>query len=519
MKSFAVLAAVLPAIATASAAQAPVPPAETFAPLVSNARPVRTCDSLASIALANTTIESATTDASDAAHPVCRVTATVTHPPAGDKIRIFLAFPQQNWNGRFQGVGGGGFSGGNPNAVRGPAIQGFATGSTDTGHEGGSGSFALDANGRLNWQLIRDDAYLGIHEMTLTGKALAHAFYGAPPARAYFNGCSTGGRQGLMEAQRYADDYDGVVAGAPAINWTRLHPEQLWGSVVMIESKNFLPMCKFNAAAAAAVAACDGIDGVKDGVIEDPARCTYDPRALVGTSPGDCGAFTEADADVIRQIWEGPRRQDGSFLWYGLTRGADFGGLSGTQGTPPQGRPNPITLEWFRFFLTQNPQWDWTTITRNAYEQLWDQSVEEFSAVIATDNPDLTAFRRRGGKILMWHGQSDQLIYPGGSIDYYNRVMKQMGGPSETAEFFRFFLAPGVAHCGGGPGPMPTRQLAALIEWVEHGNAPDTLLAVRRDASGATIRSRPLCRYPLVARYTGAGSTDAATSFECRAGF
>ncbi len=506
----------LPALLSA---QAPAQPGDTFKPLVSSGAPARSCESLLSVSLTNTTIDSAAVDETDRANPACRVTATVTHPPAGDNVRIFLAFPMKNWNGRFQGVGGGGFSGGNPAGVRAPATQGFAAGSTDTGHEGGSGSFALDGNGRLNWQLIRDNAYLGIHEMTVTGKALAQTFYGTAPARAYFNGCSTGGRQGLMEAQRYPDDYDGVMAGAPAINWTRLHPEQLWGSLVMLEAKNFLPMCKFNAAAAAATAACDELDGVKDGVIEDPARCTYDPRALAGTSAGPCGAFTEADADVIRKIWDGPKRQDGTFLWYGLTRGADFGGLSGTQGDPPQGRPNPITLDWFRFFLTQNPQWDWKAISRGAYEQLWDQSVEQFSAVIATDNPDLSAFRNRGGRIVMWHGQSDQLIYPGGSIDYYNRVAKQMGGAAKAGEFFRFFLAPGVAHCGGGPGPAPTGQLAALIDWVENGKAPERLAAIRRDASGAVMRSRPLCQYPLVARYQGKGSTDEAASFECKAGF
>jgi Tannase and feruloyl esterase len=490
----------------------------TFKPLVANAVPSRTCESLSSVSIPNTTIESAALDPGEGtAGPSCRVTAIVTHPPAGDRVRIFLAFPMKDWNGRFQGVGGGGFSGGNPMAVRQPASQGFAAGSTDTGHEGGSGSFALDANGRLNWQLIRDNAYLGIHEMTTVGKTMTQAFYGTAPRRAYFNGCSTGGRQGLSEAQRYPDDYDGIVSGAPAINWTKLHPEQLWGSLVMLEAKNFLPMCKFNAATAAAVAACDELDGVKDGVIDDPTHCTYDPNVLVGTSSGDCGAVTEADADVIRKIWEGPRRTDGTVLWSGLPRGADFGGLSGTQGNPPTGRPNPITLEWFRFFLTENPQWDWTTMTRGSYEQLWDQSVEEFSSVIATDNPDLSAFKDRGGRIVLWHGQSDPLIYPGGSIDYYKRVTQQMGGAAKTAEFFRFFLAPGVGHCGGGAGPAPTGQLEAVANWVENGKAPDTLLAVRRDGTGAAVRSRPLCQFPMSARYKGQGSTDEAINFECRA--
>ena len=494
----------------------PAASAATFKPLVANPVPPRTCESLATVSLANTTIESATLDPGDAtAGPSCRVTAIVTHPPAGDRVRIFLAFPMNDWNGRFQGVGGGGFSGGSPMAVRQPASEGFAAGSTDTGHEGASGSFALDANGRLNWQLIRDNAYLGIHEMTVVGKAMTQAFYGAAPRRAYFNGCSTGGRQGLSEAQRYPDDYDGIVAGAPAINWTKLHPEQLWGSLVMLEAKNFLPMCKFNRATAEAVATCDEIDGVKDGVIDDPARCTYDPKALVGTANGDCGPFSEADADIVRKIWEGPRRTDGTVLWYGLPRGADFGGLSGTQGNPPTGRPNPITLEWFRFFLTKNPQWDWTAMTRGSYEQLWDQSIEEFSSVIATDNPDLSTFRDRGGRIVMWHGQSDPLIYPGGSIDYYKRVAQHMGGAAKAAEFFRFFLAPGVGHCGGGAGPAPTGQLQAVADWVENGKAADTLLAVRRDGSGAVVRSRPLCQFPMSARYKGQGSTDDAANFAC----
>ena len=498
-------------------AQTPTPP-PPFKPLVANAVPSRTCESLAGVTLTNTTIESATVDQSDpSAAPFCRVTAVVTHPPAGDKVRVFLAFPMKDWNGRFQGVGGGGFSGGSPMAVRQPAAQGFAAGSTDTGHEGGSGSFALDANGRLNWQLIRDNAHLGIHEMTVVGKAMTEAFYGTPPRRAYFNGCSTGGRQGLMEAQRYPADYDGIAAGAPAINWTRLHPEQLWGALTMLEAKTFPAMCKFARATAAAVAACDELDGVKDGVIDDPIRCTYDPKALVGTSTADCSAFTEADADIVRKIWDGPRRTDGSVLWYGLPRGADFGGLSGTQGNPPMARPNPITLDWFRFFLTQNPQWDWTTITHGSYEQLWDQSVEQFSAVIATDNPDLRAFRDRGGRIVMWHGQSDPLIYPGGSIDYYKRVTEQMGGAEKTAEFIRFFLAPGVGHCGGGAGPAPTGQLAAVIEWVENGKAPETLTAIRRESTGAVLRSRPLCPFPQTAGYKGQGSTDDAANFVCRA--
>src|SRR5262245_13541470 len=250
-------------------------------PLVANARPVRSCESLAGVALPNTTIESAAVDSNDPA--ICRVTAITTHPPAGDKVRIWVAIPTSNWNGRFLGNGGGGFSGGNAAAVNRPAALGFAAGATDAGHAGGSASFALDANGRLNWQAIRDFAHVGIHDMTVAGKALTEAMYGMAPRRSYFNGCSTGGRQGLMEAQRYPQDYDGIAAAAPAINFTHLLMQSLWGSMLMNAASNPVASCKLAAATTAAITTCDGIDGVKDGVIEDPNRCTYDPKVLIGT--------------------------------------------------------------------------------------------------------------------------------------------------------------------------------------------------------------------------------------------
>ena len=503
---------------TAGAQPPGLPPlGATPKPAIANAKPVRSCESLATVALPNTTIESA---ALDPANPsICRVTAITTHPPTGDKVKIWVGIPTSNWNGRFLGIGGGGFVGGGPAGVNQPLALGYASGSTDTGHEGGSGSFALDANGRLNWQLIRDNAHVGIHEMTVTGKALTEAMYGIGPRYSYFNGCSTGGRQGLMEAQRYPQDYNGIVSGAPAINWARFIPQELWGAILMNAAGDSLPSCKLAAAVAAAVTACDGMDGVKDGVIEDPARCNYDPKPLIGTSAGDCGTFSEADVDLIRKLWEGPRRGDGSFLWYGLARGADLRALWGSRGTPGKPQAFGIALDWFRYFLAQNPQLDWTTITPAAYERYWDQSVEEYSIVIGTDNPDLTAFRDHGGKAILWHGWADQLITPEGTIDYYKRVQQQMGGPKKTSEFTRLFMAPGVGHCGGGNGPSPYGQLDALRTWVEEGKAPSTLTAARRDPSGAITRSRPLCQYPQVAKYKGTGSTDEAANFVCSAGF
>ena len=496
----------------------PQPPlGVTPKPAIANAKPARSCESLAMVTLPNTTIESA---AVDPANPgICRVTAVTTHPPAGDKVRIWIGIPTANWNGRFLGMGGGGFVGGNAAAINQPLALGYASGSTDTGHDGGSGGFALDANGRLNWQVIRDNAHVGIHEMTVTGKALTQAMYGAGPRYSYFNGCSTGGRQGLMEAQRYPEDYSGVVSGAPAINWTRFVPQELWGAMLMNAAGDALPPCKLAAATAAAIAACDFIDGVKDGVIEDPQRCNYDPKALVGTAAGDCGTFTEADADLIRKFWEGPHRADGSFLWYGMTRGADLSALYGSRGNPPKPQAFGISLDWFRYFLAQDPQFDWAAMTPAGYERFWDQSVEQYGNVIGTDNPDLTAFRDHGGRVIVWHGWADQLITPEGTIDYYKRVEQHMGGPKKASEFARLFLAPGVGHCAGGVGPAPYGQLDTLLSWVEEGKAPETLTAARRDQAGTITRSRPLCRYPLVAKYNGTGSTDDEANFACSTGF
>lgn len=486
-------------------------------PAIPNAKPVRSCESLAMVALPDTTIESAAVDPNNP--DICRVTAVTTHPPAGDRVTIWVGIPTQNWNGRFLGTGGGGFSGGNAGGVNQPVALGYAAGATDTGHAGGSGSFALDANGRLNWQAIRDNAHVGIHEMTVTGKALTQAMYGAAPKYSYFNGCSTGGRQGLMEAQRYPQDYDGIVSVAPAINWPKLLMQSIYGSLLMNESGNTVPTCKLAAATQAAVDACDTMDGVKDGVIEDPQRCTFDPQTLVGASAGDCGTFTQADADLIKKLVDGPRREDGSFLWYGQAWGADLRALSGSRGTPPAPIGFAFTVDWIKYWLTQDPQFDWTTMTHAGYDRFWDQSLEQYGTVIGTDNPDLSAFRDRGGKMILWHGWADQLITAYGTIDYYKRVLEEMGGAQKTAQFLRFFLAPGVSHCAGGAGPQPYGQLDALLSWVEDGKAPATLPAARRDQQGTITRSRPLCQYPLVARYKGSGSTDDAANFTCSAGF
>jgi feruloyl esterase len=484
-------------------------------PIYPDSAPVCSPEELKKVVIPNATIESVTVDERDGA---VRVTAIVTHPPATDRVKVWVALPVKNWNGRFRGNGGGGFTTGNPDSLRGAVAQGFAAAATDGGHEGGSGSFALHASGRLNWQEIRDFAYLGIHEMTVVGKALTQAFYGKPPRYSYFVGSSTGGRQGLMEAQRYPADYDGIFSGCPAINWASMVPSTLWPQVVMHDAKHLVSKEKLEAVTAAAVAACDQNDGVSDGVVDDPSRCTWDPQAFVGTAVGDV-AFTAEDANVVRKIWTGPAGNEGRFIWHGLSRGANLVATAGTEGTPLRAKPFGIAVDWFRYFLASSPSFDGTNLTAADFELLVNQSVELFGPVFSANDPDLSAFRYRGGKIIIMHGLTDQLIPHEGTIDYYERVQKQMGGAARASEFARLFLVPGVDHGFRGPGAAPNmnRVIVSLVDWVEKAKVPDQLLGEARDAAGKVIRTRPVFPYPQTARYTGIGNPDDAQNFVSQA--
>jgi len=480
-------------------------------------RPVRSCESLAAVQLPHTTIVSATSVPASVSVPAhCAVQAVVSNPPADDQIRIGVWLPTENWNRRFQGLGGGGFSGGSPTAVPTAALQaGYAAAATDAGHTGFSGSFALNPDGTLNWQLIADFGYLGIHEMTVTAQELVRRFYGRP-FRSYFNGCSTGGRQGLMEAQRYPKDYDGIAAGAPAINWTKFHPAQFWGQLQMRLAGNVVAPCKLAAVTQAAIAACDPRDGVTDGIVGDWPGCRFDARTLIGTGTA-CGAITAADADLVNMMWAGPRGVDGEFLWYGLEREASLLALNNSVGGV--GVPFFVGLEWFRYWLLQDPSWDWQTMTYEHYLLLFQQSVLQYQAVIATDDPDLSGFRDAGGKVVFWHGAADPLIFFRGSVDYYERLVAATGGAKQTDKFARFFVAPGVGHCGGGQGAAPTDALDAVVRWVEQGRAPAHLSGQRTDSAGNVVLTRPVCQYPLVARYKGHGDTMDAKNFICANGF
>ena len=453
--------------------------------------PVCGCETLTKVSIPNTTILSAAVDPKDGS---CRVTAVVNHPPADDSVTVWIALPQKNWNGRFEGKGGGGFLGGDTSDLAEPVSQGFAAGATNTGHPGGSGSFALDAiSHRLNWQLVRDNVYQGIHDMTIVGKALVKSYYSKPARYSYFVGNSTGGRQGLSEAQRFPNDYDGVLSYQPAINWDRMLIALLWPQVAMQEANSYPLAERFKAINNAVIGILDEKDGTKDSVIEDPLHRQIDPKILIGKKLGD-SVFTEADAEIIRKIWEGPRTGEGKFLWYGLLPGADLTVLTGTKGSWMSG-PFDISVDWVRYFLYLDPKWTGIPLTRKEFELLWNQSVEQYGKLFGTDDPDLTRFKDHGGKLILIHGLIDQLIPPQGTIDYYKRVQEQMGGVKKTMEFARLFLLPGTDHINLGPGPKPTNQFEWLVHWVEEGKVPDHITAELRDQSGKLIQSRSYAPY------------------------
>jgi tannase/feruloyl esterase len=274
-----------------------------------------------------------------------------------------------------------------------------------------------------------------------------------------------------------------------------------------VENGSAVDAKKMTLATNAAIKACDGLDGVKDGVLEEPRACKFDAKTLVcsGGASGD-SCLTTGEAAAINKIWEGPKGH-----WYGLTRGTPVQQmLAGAQ-------PFMISINQPRYWVYLDPTWDWKTLTYDNYGKFFDDTVRAVGPVMATNNPDLDAFRRHGGKLILWHGWSDPGIMPEGTIDYYEKVAKRDGGDyKKTREFARLYMAPGVGHCAGGAGPQPTGVFESLVKWVEKGEEPTTLLASKALPDGST-RTRPLCAYPTVAKYKGSGSTDDARNFECEA--
>jgi hypothetical protein len=433
----------------------------------------------------------------------CDVSVVLTHPGVGDRVTVRVWLPIKGWTGRFQGLGGGGYSMGWFDAGLAEGVKlGYAVAITDGGHDSNiddPGSWALGKDGHVNQELLRNFASRSLHDMGVAGKAVTAQYYGRTAKYSYWNGCSTGGRQGLMNAQRYPDDYDGINANAPGINWDRFLVGDLWPQVVMAQEKNAPTVCELDAFEKAAIDACDRDDGVADRVINEPKSCHYNPYSLVGTKvlcDGKELTISRADAEVVRKIWDGPHG------WFGYNRGTDLASVAGPE-------PFKVASTWVQYFVKEDPAFDVTTMTYRDYYRVFAESQRKYNAVIGTDDPDLSAFRASGGKMVTFHGTDDSLIPYQGTVDYRDRVGRRM---SDVDSFYRVFIAPGVDHCGGGAGPNPVDPLAAVVDWVEKGKAPQTLSARTTDGTA----TRELCVYPLVSKYNGYGDPKSATSYTCR---
>ncbi|WP_433372174.1 tannase/feruloyl esterase family alpha/beta hydrolase [Actinoplanes sp. CA-142083] len=422
----------------------------------------------------------------------CDINVVVSHPGANDTVNIKISLPQnaKNWNGRFQATGGSAYSAGDISdesiALIGAVKDGYAGGATDAGVKGGlDASWGLTADGKVNTGLLTNFASRSIHDLAVIGKDVTNRFYKRAASYSYFTGCSTGGRQGYAEAQNYPADFDGILANAPGIEWNRFEIATLWSQAVFNEEKVAPTDCELTAFNTAAVAACDTLDGVKDGVIDNPQDCKWDARRLVGTKVLCAGAeltITRALADAVNKIWAGPTTTSGKKLWYGQNKGSIFTFIAAYD------NPFQVPELWAQYFVTKNPSFDATKLTYKSFEQLFNSAVKQYDGIIADNNPDLSKFAKAGGKLLTWHGQSDQLIPTQGTVDYRKRVEAKFGGGKRVDDFYRVFLLPGVDHCGTaifstGGLVNPGADLTALVNWVEKGKAPATLPTATGDVA------------------------------------
>ncbi len=443
----------------------------------------------------------------------CRVAATLTPSADSDiKIEVWLplASPSEargargasgGWNGKLEAVGNGAWAGNISYPALATALaSGYAAVSTDTGHVGGDAKFMVGHPDKLV-----DFEERSVHEMTVTAKALAAAYYGSAPTRAYFNGCSTGGRQALTEAQRYPLDFDGIVAGAAAnaVRTQTIGQIWLWQATHKDEASLLTPE-KYAVLHKAALAQCDALDGVTDGVIENPTTCTFDPSVTLckGGEGPDC--LTAAQVAAAKKIYAGASNaRTHTRIYPGLEPGSETGWNMSVAA-----RPVNYSEDFFKYVVYKNPDWDPKSLN---YDSDVAAAAKVATGLDATD-PDLSKFTAHGGKLLMYHGWADPGIPPGNSVQYYESVLKTT---KRARDAVRLFMVPGMAHCGGGDGTSTFDMVAAIDAWAATGAAPQRIPA-SRVVNGSVVRTRPLCAYPSVAAYTGSGSTDDAANFVCK---
>ena len=496
----------------------------------------QTCESLAALKLPHTSITAASSVAATAAIPAHCAVQAITRPTSDSEIKFELWLPASGWNGKYEQVGNGGWAGSVPvGALAEPLRRGFAAAGTDDGHAGGGAEWAIGHPEKLI-----DFGYRAVHETRLQSVAIIQAFFGKETVRNYFVGCSDGGREALMEAQRFADDFDGIIAGAPANYWTHLLTGGLWDERALLDDPaGTVPPAKLPAIQKAALDQCDALDGVKDGLIEDPRACHFDPGTIAckGVESPEC--LTAPQVTALRKIYGGPKNpRTGVQIFPGTSPGVENAVgtwaswiIPGPQGIPAGfGFANSFYLQ----ALYENLKTDFRALNFDTDVAYAD---EKAGPVLNSTNPDLRSFRARGGKLIQYHGWGDAAIAPRNSIDYYELVRAFMtnfpngrnGGQGPVDDFYRLFMVPGMGHCGGGVGansfgngaPVaaadPERDLvSALDRWVEHGVAPDRFVATGKVVSDASkTLTRPLCAYPKIARYKGSGDVNEAGSFGC----
>ena len=442
-------------------------------------------------------------DALRALPSFCRVAATL-EPTSDSKITIEVWLPAA-WNGKLQAVGNGAFSGAiGYSALMSAISRGYAASSTDTGHTGGSASFALG-----HPEQVIDFGWRAVHEMTITAKQIVAAYYDAAPKYSYWNGCSAGGRQGMKEAQRFPTDFDGIIAGAPALDWTSRAAQAVRvarllepGDAERLLSKDRQRLHR------AVLDACDAADGVKDGLLENPSRCSFNPEALRCSSSNRGECLSDAQVETARLIYSPMKNASTQRDITGLERGSELGwtDLGWTASARATG------LDHFRFLVFQDPKWEISQF-KGGGDVVRAEEID--GGTINALDPNLRPFFDRGGKLIQYHGWSDPQISPGNSTQYYSRVVDALGGRSKVHDAYRLFMAPGMGHCGGGEGPNTFDMLGALEQWVEHGNVPGRIIAAH-STNRVVDRTRPLCPYPEVAVYQGRGSIDEASNFTCR---
>ncbi len=475
------------------------------------------CESLTKLSLPGVTVRTADSvpagkftppgeNLSIEAPPFCRVVAVIQ-----PEVKFEIWMPMA-WNRKLLAVGNGGLAGTiNYRQMAEPLQRGYTTSSTDTGHEG-RGNDASWAQRHM--QRVIDFAHRSIHVMAQADKAIIQAFYGARPAHSYFSGCSQGGQEALMSVQRYPQDFDGVIAGDPANFWTHNQVDHVF-TVLAMQGDSYLPASKVPVLAEAVNQACDALDGIKDGVLNDPRRCHFDPAVLLCQSGDSPNCLTAAQVDAVKKLYQGPGEQ----IYPGLLPGGETGpgGWSNwiTGSKPGTSGHGNLGLPFFKYIVFEDPDWD---VRSFKFETApgFDNDVQfldyKLGPIFNATNPDLSAFRANGGKLIQYHGWSDPDITPLNSVNYYESVARKMGG---AGDFYRLFMVPGMQHCQGGPGPAKFDMITALEQWVEHGAAPERIVASHLTAGGAVDRTRPLCAYPQEAQWKGTGSTDQEENFVC----